>query len=93
MLIIISIVTNPSYTKFKNFSKDIPIKGVYINTKELSNEFVFSVYVKEVVFTWNDYGKNKIGYVERTKYIGLLSNFFEYSKEKDESQSNKIIQK
>lgn len=93
ILIIILIITNPSYTKFKNYSKDIPIKQVYINTKQLSNEFIYSVYIKETVYTWNAYGKDKIGYIERTKYIGILSNFFELSKQKDQSQYGQIIQK
>ena len=92
-LIIILFLTNPSYTKFQNFSKGIPIKGVYINTKELSNDFIFSIYVKEVAYTWNYNGEDKIGYIERTKYVGFLLNFFEFNKEKDQSQSGKVILK
>lgn len=93
--IIILIVTNPSYTKFKNFYKDIPIKGIYVNTKQVSNEFIFSVYIKEVVFTQYDEFEDidQIRYIERTKYIGILSNFFELSKQKDKSQTGKIIEK
>jgi hypothetical protein len=53
---------------------------VYINSKETFNGFEFSIYTKEIAHTWNDYGKDRIGYFETIKYFGIISNFFELSK-------------
>lgn len=83
IVIIIFIITNPSYNKFKNFSQDIKVKEVHITTRQVFNGFLFSIYLKEIVNTYNSDGKEKIGTVVKIKYLGLLSNFFELSREND----------
>jgi hypothetical protein len=82
---LIFIITNPSYNKFKIFSQDIKVKQVHITTRQVFNGFLFSIYQKEIVNTYDSYDKEKIGTVIKIKYLGLLSNFFELSRENDMS--------
>ena len=71
-LLIILIFSNPSFTKFKQYSNEIPLKNTYIIYRKTFNGFFFSLYTKEVAHTW---GNNKIGYIESINYLGILSNF------------------
>jgi len=83
---IILIITNPSYSKFNNFIKEIPIVGTYTTAKKTFNGFIFSIYSKEIVYTYTEgFSYNKkdeiIGSITTVKYLGVLSNFFKISEE------------
>lgn len=93
ILILIFLITNPSYNKFKQYSKDIPIEGVYFDTKELFNGFIFSIYSKEKVYTYSSFAKgdNIIGSITTIKYLGILSNFIKISEEAKKETSLKIL--
>ena len=83
--IVILLITNPSYYKFNNFTKEIPVRGIYTNTKQTFNGFVFSIYSKEIIYTYSgvyyDKRNETIGSITTIKYLGILSNFFRISEE------------
>lgn len=84
VVIIAFLITNPSYSKFNNYSKEIPLRGIYTYTKGTFNGFIFSIYSKEIVYTWSGdlyYHKEdeEIGSITTVKYLGILSNFFKIS--------------
>ena len=81
----ILLITNPSYTKFNNYSKETNFKYIHVRSKIVFNGFLFSIYTKEIAHTWGvhhyaEEERERIGNIETVKYLGILSNFFELSR-------------
>ncbi|MDP4284108.1 MAG: hypothetical protein Q8891_06770 [Bacteroidota bacterium] len=75
-LMVILIITNPSYSSFKNYTKDFALLNVHTNTRTAFNGFIFSVYLEDIAKVGED---NNI-HITTVKYLGILSNFFELSR-------------
>lgn len=75
VIIIILIITNPSYKKFQDYSKEFKVVGVYSTSKKTFEGFLFSIYTKQVAQVGDEHT-----HVFTLKYLGILSNFFEISR-------------
>lgn len=87
-LIVVLIISNPSYIKFKNYSQEFNVDGVHINCKQTFNGFLFSVYAKEVAQAKWPNGSH----IVVVRYLGILSNFFELSRSNQDIQNYHIIE-
>lgn len=66
-------ITNPSYTRFKEFGADVSTTHRKVIFKRTSNFIVFSIYQKQIIIAdggWTPHVESD------EKYIGLLMNFY-----------------
>jgi hypothetical protein len=85
-IIIILLITNPSYKKFEQYTSDIELTHHYDNSviihkairQRISNYFIFSTYrIRWIDYndTEDDFQYNAIPKKYQT-YLGILGNFY-----------------
>lgn len=70
----IFILTNPTYSKFKEFTPDFSNREHYVLRTRIHNYLIFSVYEKSIVrYDDENYSQS---FISSEKYLGIFLNFY-----------------
>jgi len=76
-LVLIMIITNPSYNKFKEYANESKGPLKQIAYRRTSNYLFFSIYEKQVNTAINKYAYERNSFkATTTRYVGIFMNFY-----------------